>query len=190
MGEPGSRVYVALLRGINVGGRNVVPMVELRALLSTLGLQDVETYIQSGNAVFRAEEHDTHALAARIERAVAGAFAAQPAVLLRTSAELGRVAHGNPYISRGIDPATLHVVFLDAKPETGAKERIDPERSPPDKATLDGCELYLHLPNGAGRTKLTLDYLERTLGVRATQRNWRTVLKLAELAGARDGLTA
>jgi uncharacterized protein (DUF1697 family) len=171
------RTHVALLRGINVGGRNRVPMAELRAVLEAVGLEDVRTLIQSGNVVFRSDAHES-TLAARIEDAIADAFGVRPTVVLRTPAELETVAGASPFA----DSASVHVVFLEAAPERAAAKALDPDRSPPDAFGLVGRDLYLHLPNGAGRTKLTLDYLERTLGVRGTQRNWATVLKLLALA--------
>ena len=174
--------YVALLRGINVGGRSLVPMAELRALFTSLGLADVQTYIQSGNVVFTAGGGEEEELAARIEAALAEAFGIDPAVLLRTPAELEQIARQNPYLSRDADLSKLHVVFLDRAPPASAAAELDPSRSPPDELTVAGRELYLRLPNGAGRSKLTLDYFERVLGVRGTQRNWNTVLKLLELA--------
>jgi uncharacterized protein (DUF1697 family) len=174
------RTLVALLRGINVGGRNSVPMAGLRSVLEDMGLEDVTTYIQSGNVVFRSEAH-VKSLPAKMEDAIADAFGVRPAVLLRTPAELAKVAESNPFE----DTAKVHVVFLDRKPAAKDTARLDPARSPPDVFELVGRELYLHLGNGAGRTKLTGDYLERTLGVRGTQRNWNTVLKLLELARER-----
>lgn len=169
--------YVALLRGINVGGRNVVPMAELRAELEeTLALEDVRTLIQSGNIVFRSSSKAR--LAERIADAVDGAFGVRPGVVLRTPAELEAVAGASPFP----DTPKVHVVFLERAPTPKATASLDPERSPPDAFALVGRDLYLHLPNGAGRTKLTIDYLERTLGVRGTQRNWNTVLRLVALA--------
>ena len=178
------RTLVALLRGINVGGRVKVPMAELKAVLTELGLEQVVTYIQSGNVVFDADAPEEE-VANRIEQAVAEAFSLNVRVLVRTPAELRRIAERNPFLEEGADPAKLHVVFLRREPAEGAGARLDPERSPPDRFHLRGRELYLHLPNGMGRSKLTIDYLERTLGVDATARNWRTLLKLVELAGER-----
>jgi uncharacterized protein (DUF1697 family) len=181
---PATKTFVALLRGINVGGRNTVPMAELRELLSSLGFDDVVTYIQSGNVVFRAGGSADH-VAVEMERAIAGAFDAEPSVLIRTPKELQQLAERNPYLARGADISKLHVVFLDRAPAKGAATKLDPDRSPPDELTVQGREIFLHLPNGAGRTKLTLDYLERVLGVRGTQRNWKTLLKLIELSAQR-----
>jgi uncharacterized protein (DUF1697 family) len=178
-----SSTYVALLRGINVGGRKTVPMAELRSALSALGLEDVATYIQSGNVVFRAPARDAESLAGAIERSIDETFGLSARVVLRTRDELSAVASGNPFLERGADESKLHVVFLDREPDASAVAELDPGRSPPDEFDVQGREVYLHLPNGMGRTKLTGDYFERRLGVAATARNWRTVAKLVELAG-------
>ncbi len=170
--------HVALLRGINVGGRAMVPMAELRSLLSTLGLVDVETYIQSGNVVFRSTETDGAELVSRIEAAITESFALTVTVMLRTPAELAELVGRNPFLADEPDLAKLHVVFLDREPSADAVAGLDPDRSPGDRWKVRGREIYLHLPGGAGRTKLTLDYFERRLGVRGTARNWRTVLEL------------
>jgi uncharacterized protein (DUF1697 family) len=103
-------------------------------------------------------------------------------VLLRTAEELAVVADANPYLARERDPKKLHVVFLSEAP--GSTD-LDPDRSPGDAFAVRGREIYLHLPNGMGRTKLSIDWFERRLGVRATARNWNTVLKLIDLS--RDG---
>ena len=174
-----TNTYVALLRGINVGGRNKIAMAELESLFSSLGFEDVATYIQSGNVVFRAARADGDALSAKIEREIA-AVSAKPAVLIRTPRELATIAGHNPYPRT--DVSKLHVVFLDHAPAKRAATALDPERSPGDDFTLRGREIYLHLPNGAGRSKLTIDYFERVLGARATQRNWKTLLRLIELS--------
>jgi uncharacterized protein (DUF1697 family) len=177
-----SKTFVALLRGINVGGKSLISMAELRALFSLLGFEDVATYIQSGNVVFRSTTADEGAVVAKLEREIAGAFAVSPSVLLRTPGELEAIAASNPFLSRKADLSKLHVVFLDRAPAASAAAELDPERSTPDEFALEGRELFLHLPNGAGRSKLKLDYFERVLGVRATQRNWNTLLKLIELS--------
>lgn len=179
-----SRTFVALLRGINLAGRNRVPMPELRSALESLGLEDVVTYIQSGNVVFRSRGGRAQELTARIEGRIAEAFRIEVVVLLRTPAELTKVAGGNPFVRGGADPSKLHVVFLSGKPTRKAAAQLDPDRSPPDELRLEGREIYLHTPNGFGRSKLTVDYFERRLGVAATARNWKTVTKLVELTEA------
>ena len=173
--------FVALLRGINVGGTAKVPMGQLKSLFSSLGHQDVATYIQSGNVVFRCAADDEREVAASIERRIAETFAVSPRVLLRTPAELEAIARSNPYLGRQADHTKLHVVFLDGSPAASAVAELDPDRSPPDEFSVQRREIYLHLPKGSGRSKLTVDYFERRLGVAATARNWKTVLKLLQL---------
>ncbi|MGH3135797.1 MAG: DUF1697 domain-containing protein [Gaiellaceae bacterium] len=176
-----STTFVALLRGINVGGKRKIPMAELRSLFSSLGFEDIVTYIQSGNVVFRSTEDDADEISARVEREIVRAFEMDPAVLLRTPAELEEIAERNPYRAR-TDLSKLHVVFLDRIPAASAAADLDPGRSPGDEFTLQGREIYLHLPHGSGRSKLTIDYFERRLRARATARNWKTLLELVELS--------
>ena len=170
---------VALLRGVNVGGKNKVPMAELKQELTDLGLEDVVTYIQSGNVVFRTSDKAT--AAAKIEKRIKAKYGLRVAVILRTRPELERIAKANPF--RRADTSKVHVLFLADRPKASATKQLDPDRSPPDEFAVKGREVYLHLPNGAGRSKLTIGYLEKQLGVAGTQRNWNTLLKLIELAG-------
>lgn len=163
--------YVALLRGINVGGKNKIPMPELAGLFSSLGHQEVRTYLQSGNVVFRSTSQDLLALAGRIEEEISERFGVAVRVLARTDEELAAVAAHNPFAAAAEHPARFHVVFL-ADPATPASiAALDPGRSPPDEFVIDGREIYVHYPNGAGRSKLTIDYFERILGTSATARN-------------------
>jgi uncharacterized protein (DUF1697 family) len=177
-----TKTFVALLRGINLGARNKVPMPKLKSAFESLGFEDVVTYIQSGNVVFRSSSGGAKKIAARIEQGIEEVFGLSIIVVLRTPAELKSIAKSNPYLPRETDLTKLHVVFLKSRPAAKAIAQLDPERSPPDEFTVRGREIYLHLPNGFGRSKLTLDYFERRLGVDATARNWKTVLKLLELA--------
>jgi uncharacterized protein (DUF1697 family) len=170
--------YAALLRGINVGGNKKIAMPALKALFEELGFDDVATYIQSGNVVFRTRKADGKA----IEKRIAEELGHDVTVILRTGAELAAAVKGNPFVSPKANLKQLYVVYLDRKPASGAAEQLDPDRSPGDRFSLAGRELYLDLGNGAGRTKLTLDYLERKLGVKGTARNWNTALKLVELS--------
>lgn len=179
-----TRIYVALLRGINLGAKNKIRMPELGSMLESLGFEDVVTYIQSGNVVFRSSSGGAKQIAARIEQRIAKVFGLDIIVVLRTPAELKSIAGSNPFLSREADLTKLHIVFLNGRPAAKAISQLDPDRSPPDEFSVRGREIYLHLPNGFGRSKLTLDYFERRLGVDATARNWRTLLKLLELAGA------
>jgi uncharacterized protein (DUF1697 family) len=170
--------YVALLRGINVGGKNPVPMVELQRLFVGLGFLDAATYIQSGNVVFSGRPVE----AAEVESAIEARFGFAVPVVLRTHEDIGATVAANPFVSRTDDPAKLHVMYLSAAPVAAAATRLDPLRSPPDEFAVIGREVFLYLPNGMGRTKLTVDYVERVLGVRATARNWNTTLKLHDLS--------
>lgn len=167
--------YVALLRGVNVGGSNKVPMADLRAMFDANGLADAQTLIQSGNVVFRAGGAEA-ALVARIEAAIAETFSLSITVMVRSKAHIATVLANDPFANA--PPKLAHVAFLSAKPATKAVASLDPDRSPPDGFRVRGREVYLHYPNGSGRSKLSGDYLERVLGVRATARNRNTVSKL------------
>ena len=167
--------YVALLRGVNVGGSNKVPMADLRAMFEANGLADAQTLIQSGNVVFRADGTEA-ALVSRIEAAIAETFSLSITVMVRSKAQLAKVLANDPFADA--PPNLAHVAFLSARPAAKAVAALDPDRSPPDAFRVHGREVYLHYPNGSGRSKLTGDYLERVLGVRATARNRNTVGKL------------
>ncbi|MEO6501335.1 MAG: DUF1697 domain-containing protein [Jatrophihabitantaceae bacterium] len=175
------KTYAALLRGVNVG-KNQLAMADLRALLADLGGKDVRTYLQSGNAVFGHATTDLAELAQAIERGLATSGVSTK-VLLRTGKDLAGVLAGNPYLTREPDPAKLHVTFLAEAP---AAERAQLQAPASETATftLAGKEIYLHCPDGYGRTKLTNSFFESRLSAVATTRNWRTVTALAELTAA------
>lgn len=176
--------YVALLRAVNVGGRNRLAMPALRAELESLGHVRVTTVLQSGNAVFGSRSSSAAALATGIEERLASAFGLDVTVILRSADELADVAGRNPFLPHDGELSQLHVAFLADAPAASAVAGLDPDRSPPDMFAVDGREIYLRFPNGSGRSKLTLDWFERRLGTRATARNWLTVTKLVELARA------
>jgi uncharacterized protein (DUF1697 family) len=158
-------------------------MSELRELLASLGCADVVTYIQSGNAVFGSALAREKAARA-IETGITARFGLSVRTLLRTPEQLAAIATANPFLGKD-DFSRLHVVFLDAAPEPAAVAALDPARSPGDEFAVSGSEIFVHYPNGSGRTKLTLDWFERSLGVTGTARNWNTLLKLQELAAER-----
>jgi uncharacterized protein (DUF1697 family) len=172
--------FAAFLRAVNLGEKNKIPMGELKSLFSELGYEDVTTYLQSGNVVFRTPKK-ADGIAAAVERRIADEFGHSVTVLLRTAAELRKIADNSPFVTGESDPKKLHVVFLDSRPGAKAKADLDPDRSPPDRFDVRGREIYLHLPNGSGRSKLTIDYFERRLDAKATARNWRTLTNLVEL---------
>jgi uncharacterized protein (DUF1697 family) len=181
-------VYAALLRGINIGGHNKLPMAELRELCSGLGLGDVATYIQSGNVVFSSALVDTVELTTSLERAIATAFGFKVPVVLRSARQLGAVVEANPFVKAGKAAAVLSVGFLAGVPEPDRVTALlgDPLASPPeggDEFAVVGQEVFLHHPNGYGRTKLTNSYFDRRLGTFMTVRNWKTVAVLVEMTG-------
>lgn len=155
-------------------------MAELRTSLEALGLADVETVLQSGNVVFEPSV-EVGALSGRIERQIASVFGLDVAVLVRTGPELTAIVAANPFLADEDEPARLHVVFLDRLPTRDAIAGLDPDRSPPDRFAVAGSEIFLHTPNGYGRSKLAIDWFERLLDLRATARNWNTVLRLASM---------
>jgi uncharacterized protein (DUF1697 family) len=173
--------YAALMRGINVGGKNKLPMKDLAALFADAGCSDVRTYIQSGNVVFKASERVAAGLPAVIAKRITDGFGYQTPVVLRSAGQLAAVAAGNPFLERGLPEEMLHVLFLADVPEKLAVAGLDAERSPGDTFIVHGGEVFLHLPNGMGRTKLTNAYFDSKLATVSTARNWRTVLKLAEM---------
>ena len=176
--------YVALLRAVNVGGRNSLSMPKLRETLAGRGLEDVTTVLQSGNVLFTSSKAEA-AVAKLVRDAIAEELGLEGAVVVRSAAEIATVAKKNPFASRTEerDAKSLHVAFLERAPAKAAVAKLDPDRSPPDAFAVRGREVYLSYPNGSGRTKLNLSYLERVLGVQGTARNWRTVQRLAELLG-------
>lgn len=173
-------VHVALLRAINVGGTGKLPMADLRRMFEDAGCEDVRTYIQSGNVVFRASKTLAKALPKRISDTIDAERGFRRPVILRSGDELRRVLGGNPFADAA-DPQHLHVAFLKDEPAKGLG--LDPERSPGDRFALRGRELYLHYPNGLGRSKLDSKYIERRLETTSTTRSWRTVTKLVEMVG-------
>ena len=176
-------VYVALLRGVNVGGKNRLPMKDLAAMFADAGCADVVTYIQSGNVVFRATDACAARVPAAVAKAVAERLAFRAPVVMRTAAELRAVARGNPFLKPGADPDALHVLFLADRPAAARVAELDPHRSPPDEFEVRGREVYFRCPNGVGRSKLTNAYFDSKLATTSTLRNWRTVLKLVEMSG-------
>jgi uncharacterized protein (DUF1697 family) len=175
----GAGVHVALLRGINLGGRQI-PMKKLAEMFGEAGCSDVKTYIQSGNVIFKAA--DAGRAIARIGKALSDQFRFEVPIVTRTAAELRDVAESNPYLRAGKVAAKLYVVFLANQPEKARVAALDPERSPPDEFTVRGREIYLHCPNGLGRTKLSNQYFDAKLATTSTVRNWRTVLTLLDMA--------
>jgi uncharacterized protein (DUF1697 family) len=169
--------YVALLRAVNVGGRTVT-MQTLRDALSAAGFANVRTYVQSGNVVFR-HSQSAVAVAELAEHVIRNATGLDVPVIVRTAHQLSKVVDGNPFVACGADPRYCHVTFLR---DAVAPKTIDVARGAPDEFAIRGREVYLHTPNGYGRTKLNNALFERALGTIATTRNWNTVTKLADMS--------
>ena len=173
--------HVALLRGINVGGKNMLPMKELVGMFVAAGCGDVVTYIQSGNVVFRAEAKVAEGLGLLIASRVEERFGLRVPVVLRTAAEMERVIRGNPFLLAGAGEEMLHVCFLADLPSADRVTGLDAGRSAPDAFAVVGREIYMRLAKGVSGTKLTNAYFDSRLKTVSTMRNWRTVLKLAEM---------
>ena len=147
--------FVALLRGINMGGRNLLPMMDLARLFEEAGCAGVRTYIQSGNVLFTASRARAEKLPGLIASGIADRFGYRIPVLLRTAAELGETIRQNPYVQAGAPEKWLHVLFLASQPDAQRVAALDPLRSPTDAYAVRGREIYLQCPNGVGNTKLT-----------------------------------
>ncbi len=176
-------VIISMLRGVNVGGHNKVKMEALRALYESLKLRDAQTYVQSGNVIFGTEERDITRLTKRIEDGIEGKFGFRPDVILRTAAEMRGVIAKNPFAKRrGIEPSKLLVSFLASDPGEEAREKVLQIKCDPEELRIDGRELYIHFPNGIGRSKLSWAALDKALKTPGTGRNWNSVTKMMEIA--------
>jgi uncharacterized protein (DUF1697 family) len=169
-----------MLRGINVGGYNMIKMEALREVYASLGFENPRSYVQSGNVVFTARERDWAKIAKKIGDAIEARFGHRPDVILRTVEEMRGVIARNPF-KEDRDPARLIVNFMANEPEKEAHERVRAIKGP-EELHLSGRELYLYYPDGMGRSKLTPAVIEKAVKVRGTGRNWNSVRKLLEMA--------
>jgi uncharacterized protein (DUF1697 family) len=171
--------YIALLRGINLGGHKIVKMDQLRKAFEEFGFEDVKTYIQSGNVIFKAPAQIPANLAKRIEEKILRQFGFPVPVVVKTAVELGEVISANPLLKeRGIDVSKLHVTFLSCAPDKLALKTLDAVAAAPDQFCYFGQAVYLHCPNGYHTTRLGNNVLGKMLKVGTTTRNWNTVNKL------------
>jgi len=178
---------VALLRGVNVGGRNRIAMADLRRIVEDLGFSEVRTHLQSGNVVFArggpSGGEDADAIAERIEERLREDLGLSAEVLARTAEDLRRIVSASPLSDIATDPSRLVVTFLSDRVDQGLLREVDPADFLPDVFLAGEREIYVWAPNGVSETKLTHAFWERRLGVTATGRNWKTVQRLLELAG-------
>ncbi len=173
--------YIALFRGINVGGRNLLPMRELVGLLEDLGLQNIKTYIQSGNVLFQSEKTDVAGLSDKISGAINNSHGFTPQVLLLGLAEFENGITSNPFPEAESEPKTLHLYFLATVPENPDLKTLESIKRENERFKLKGKVFYLHAPDGIGRSKLAAR-VEKSLGVAVTARNWRSVCKILAMA--------
>jgi uncharacterized protein (DUF1697 family) len=173
--------WIALFRGVNVGGKQMLPMKDLRAMLEADGCTDVKTYIQSGNVVFRCPVGEASRVAARLRAAVAKGRGYEPNVLVLTLKELEKAVAGNPFPDADTNPKSLHLFFLAERPTKPDTKAMDAIKAKTESYALEDRVLYLHAPAGFGISKLA-QRAERLLGVDATARNWLTVTTMLELA--------
>jgi uncharacterized protein (DUF1697 family) len=179
---------VAMLRGVNLGSHQKIDMKALRTLCTSLGLRDVQTYIQSGNLVFREEGEDLATLARRLEKAIESGFGFRPAVIVRTASELRKVIAKNPFAGRaGVEPNRLLVVFMDSAPAKQARDQLLGLPCEPEELRINGREVYIYYPQGMAHPKISLVRIEKTLQCASTGRNWNTVNKLMAMAEALEG---
>ncbi len=178
-------VAIGLLRGVNVGGNRKIKMEVLRGLCESLKLCDPQTYIQSGNVVFRVKPRDLPGISKRIEAEIERTHGFRPDTVIRTVAEMRSVIARNPFANRpGVEPAELLITFLAAAPSAEAVDNLRKLKIEPEELHVDGSQLYIYFPEGMGRSKLQMAMVERALKVSGTGRNWNTTTKLLAMAEA------
>ncbi|MGB8990300.1 MAG: DUF1697 domain-containing protein [Candidatus Sulfotelmatobacter sp.] len=175
-------VYVALLRGINLGGHKKIKMDELRAALAAIGFDEVKTYIQSGNVVFKAAKISDKALSKKIEATILSKFGHSVSVIIRTAEEIEQLIANNPFLKQpDIDQTKLHVMFLREPPAQSALQQLETLVLKPDQFRFLGKELYFYLPNGVAESVVMKKPIDRVLAIPTTMRNWRTVNTIQQM---------
>jgi len=178
------KTYISIFRGINVSGHKMIKMKSLQEMYKGLDFRSVRTYIQSGNVVFESNAPEIRILEKTISAAILKTFGFEVPVIVLGKEELRNISDHNTFISeRGEDIARLHVTVLSAEPEHSLTETIGHDEYLPDEFYISGKSVYLFCPNGYGNTKLSNTFFEKRLKVRATTRNWKTVLELVRMSG-------
>jgi uncharacterized protein (DUF1697 family) len=176
-------VVISMLRGVNLGAHNRVKMEALRALCETLKFRCVQTYVQSGNVLFKSDEKDLQKLSKRLEDAIEKKFKFRCDVISRTPSELKNVVARNPFPKRhGIEPSKLLVMFLSGDPGEEARTKVRALKVDPEELWIDGREVYIYFPNGMARPTLSWPTIPKILNVSGTARNWNSVTKMLEMA--------
>jgi uncharacterized protein (DUF1697 family) len=178
--------YIALLRGINVGGRNKLRMRDLVQLLEELGLKNVKTYIQSGNVVFQSEPADLAKLSTEISEAIGESHGFTPQIFILNMKAMQKAMSANPFPEGEDEPKSLHLFFLDAIPKDLDLTALEAVQKDSERFELIDDVFYLHAPDGIGRSKLA-ERVGRGWNVSITARNWRTVNKIMEMATSCSG---
>jgi uncharacterized protein (DUF1697 family) len=183
------QAIIAMLRGVNVGGHNPISMQALRAFCGTLELRDAQTYVQSGNVVFRSKERSLRALAKRFEDAFEKTFGFRAPLVLRTAGEMQTVIANNPFAMRKeIEPGKLHAIFLTEELSPEARKQLEAVKVGPEEIKSGSREVYVYYPTGMGKSKLP-PLLDRILKKAGTARNWNSVTALLEMADKLEGST-
>ncbi len=176
-------VYIGLLRAVNLGGNTQLSMQNLRTLLSRMGLQDVQSLLQSGNVVFRSDVAAAAAIETKIENRVATDLHLRTSIFLRTAEEWRAIVAGNPFPKEAeVDPAHLVVTVLKEAPSNEAWQRLDSAPHDSERFRGAGRHAYIVYPDGIGGSRLTAKAIEKALGTLGTSRNWNTVRKLATIS--------
>jgi uncharacterized protein (DUF1697 family) len=173
-------VHVALLRAVNLGPHNKLPMKDLAAFFSAAGAKDVRTFINSGNVVFTAPDARVAGIGKKVRAAIEERFGFDAPIVFRSAAEMKKVARGNPFATDEF----VHVTFLADAPDKKGLVLLEPKRHPSEELVVRGRDLYLRLPKGVGHTKIVASVVDKALGTFGTTRNFRTVTTLADLASA------
>lgn len=173
--------YIALFRGINVGGKNLLPMNELVVLLEDIGAQNIKTYIQSGNVIFQSEESYILQLSERLTIEIKKRYGFESCVLILGLDEIEKAMAENPFHEAETAPGSLHLGFLAFTPKSPDLKKLDSLKKESERFHLTERVFYLHAPEGVGRSKLAAT-AEKLLGVPMTDRNWRTMCKIREIA--------
>jgi uncharacterized protein (DUF1697 family) len=178
------QILISLLRGVNMAGHNNIKMTDLEALFKKLGFTDVETFIQSGNVIFKdPEDKQPLEIVAKVEEAILKKFKLKIPVLIRTEGDLKDVISCNPFsVEVNFNPEKLAVVFLYELPREEQIEKVRNIDYPPDKFKIKGKEIFIYCPNGFGKTKLYTNFFENKMKVIGTARNWKTINTLYDLA--------
>ncbi|HEY1483283.1 MAG TPA: DUF1697 domain-containing protein [Candidatus Acidoferrum sp.] len=177
------QVIICMLRGVNVGGHNMVKMQALRELCIALKFRNPQTYVQSGNVIFATSEKNLQAIEKKIDAEFKRSLGFQPQIILRTTEELRDVIRRNPFAKRkGIEANKLLVNFLARDPGEEVRRKVRAFKSEVEEIKVDGRELYIYFPNGMGRPKFSWAALDKILQTPATGRNWNSVTKMLVMA--------